>query len=170
VDLVGAKGDLEMEVLKHQMPSRRCNEQGVTLVETLAAMVILSFVAISVLGMFSHGMQLNATGIDYNVLTNAAKDKSEQLLALDYNHVDLTPDVSPAANEVVGAMEITWMVAEHHINEAADNPTAAFGTDPMTSSAAGTGNTKIITITVRSLAPFGMGRRNITLQAIKVTG
>jgi Tfp pilus assembly protein PilV len=161
-----------MEVLNHQLPGRRASERGVTLVETLAAMVILSFVAISVLGMFSHGMQLNATGVDYNILTNAAKDKSEELLALDYNHIDLTPDASPAASETVGnpPMEITWSVAEHHINEAADNPTAAFGANPLTSTAAGTGNTKIITITVRSLAAFGMGRRNITLQAIKVTG
>jgi Tfp pilus assembly protein FimT len=170
--MVGAKGDLEMEVLKHQIPRRRCREQGVTLVETLAAMVILSFVAISVLGMFSHGMRLNATGVDYNILTNTAKDKSEQLLALAYNHTELTPDATHAENVLIGdsLMEITWTVAEHHINEAADNPTAAFGTDPMTSSAAGIGNTKIITLTVRSRAAFGMGRRNITLQAIKVSG
>lgn len=148
----------------------RRGEQGVTLVETLAAMMILSFVAISILGMFSHGMKLNATGIDYNALTNAAKDKSEQLLALDYSHADLTAGATNT--EVVGLppMEITWQIAEHHLNETNDNPTAAFQADPLVSTAAGSGNIKIISITVASQAPFGVGRRNITLQAIKVSG
>jgi type II secretory pathway component PulJ len=148
----------------------RRGERGVTLVETLAAMMILSFVAIAILGMFTQGMKLNATGVDYNALTNAAKDKSEELLALDYHHASLTAGATNT--EVVGfpAMEITWQIAEHHLNEANDDPNEAFQGDPLVSSAAGTGNLKIISITVASQAPFGVGRRNITLQAIKVTG
>jgi type II secretory pathway pseudopilin PulG len=151
------------------MNARR-GEQGVTLVETLAAMMILSFVAIAILGMFSHGMQLNATGVDLNALTNAAKDKSEQLLALDYHHADLNPD--SVNTEVVGfpEMEITWQIAEHHLNEANDDPGEAFQGTPLVSTATGSGNLKIISISVASQAPFGIGRRNITLQAVKVSG
>ena len=81
-----------MEELSGNHHDRR--EAGVTLVETLVAVLILSFVAVSTLAMFSQGMALNASGVDYNAITNIAKDKSEELLGKPYLDPELLPDVN----------------------------------------------------------------------------
>ncbi len=148
----------------------RESQRGVTLIETLAALLILSFVVVSTLGLFSHGMKLNATGADYTVLVNLAKDKVESLLSLDYEHADLTPEVAHA--EVLTSLEvsISWEVAEHRVDQDADDTGPAFGTDPLTSTAAGNGNLKVILVKLVSNTQYGLGRRTMTVQAIKTLG
>ena len=69
------------------------SEQGVSLIETLVALLILSFVTISTLAMFSQGMRLNAAGVDYSAITNIAKDKSEELLSMGYDNPALDPNL-----------------------------------------------------------------------------
>jgi hypothetical protein len=142
-------------------------ERGITLVETLAALLILGIVAVAILTMFTHSMQLNATGADYTALTNEAKDKSEELLTLAYNHADLAPGVVHTETIADPPLQITWRVAEHHINQDHDDPTQAWGLDPNTSTAAGTGNIKVVAVTVASSSLVRLGRRDITVQALK---
>ena len=65
----------------------------VSISSDILALLILSFVTISTLAMFSQGMRLNAAGVDYSAITNVAKDKSEELLSLGYDAPDLAPDL-----------------------------------------------------------------------------
>jgi prepilin-type N-terminal cleavage/methylation domain-containing protein len=144
-------------------------ERGVTLVETLVALLILSLVALSVLQIFSQGVQLNVTGANYTAITNVVKDKSEELLAMDFNHVDLTPDTTRSETLVDPPLAVTWRVGEHQLVQGSDDPTTAFGVDPLVSTAVpGFGNVKVIAVTVASQSSVGLGgNRDVTVLAIK---
>lgn len=71
------------------------DQNGFTLIEVMIAMAVF---AIGILAIFS--MQVTAT--NGNALARqktenytCATDKAEELLALDYNHADLDPDLNP---------------------------------------------------------------------------
>ena len=165
---------MAMELLIH--PAERAAERGVTLIETLAAVLILSLVAISVLSMFSQGMMLNATGSDYTLLTNEARHKAEELMALEYTDADLaqTDPGTPHSVVVYEPHELTiiWQVGEHLLVQGNEDPATVIGTDPLQSSVAtnNSGNLKVIAVTVvtGSLAGLG-GQRNVTVQTIKLS-
>jgi len=127
------------------------------------ALLILSFVSISTLAMFSQGMRLNKAGSDYASITNVAKGKCEELLSLMYADADLAPDVQHSETITQpDLMEIDWRVAEHNVVK---------GSVPggsMTSTASGTGNLKVIAVTVTSGRQFAAGRRTVTVQGFKV--
>ena len=110
---------MELPMMKHD---RTRSEAGVSLVETLVALLILSFVSVSTLAMFSQGMRLNKAGSDYTSITNVAKDKIESLLSLPYAAADLTPDVTRTeALYEPDQMTITWRVAEHSVDANSTN-------------------------------------------------
>jgi len=143
-------------------------ERGVTLVETLVALLILSLVALSILQIFTQGVQLNVTGADYTALTNAVKDKTEELLALAFNHVDLTAGVTHSETITNPPLAVSWRVGDHQIRQGADDPTTSFGTDPLVSTSTVTNaNVKVIAVTVASQSEIGLGNRDVTVQAIK---
>ena len=152
-----------MEVLR----TRR--EAGVTLVETLIALLILALVSISILTMFSQSMQLNITGADYTTITNIAKDKLEELLTMPYINADLDQG---AHSETLAEprVNIAWAVGEHMIQQGAVNPDTIMGTDPLTSTVAvaNSGNLKFVRVTVVARTEAGIGRRDVTVQSIKV--
>jgi len=149
---------------------QRRSEAGVSLVETLIALLILSFVSISTLAMFSQGMRLNKAGSDYTSITNVAKDKIEELLSLTYDNVDLTPDTSTSVTiHEPDLMTITWRVAEHNVAQGTTDISAVFAGGSMTSTtAAGLGNVKVVAVTVSSGREFAIGRRTVTLQGMMV--
>jgi prepilin-type N-terminal cleavage/methylation domain-containing protein len=151
-------------------PGAARGQRGVTLIETLAALVILAMVAIAIISLFTHGMQLNAAGADYTAVTNVAKTRAEALLATDYLHADLTQG-SHTETLADPPLEVTWTVGEHHLRQGAVTPDQAFGADPLTSTvAANTGNLKVIAVTVASTSQMGIGERNTTVQVIKLRG
>jgi len=162
-----------MEVLTSAAERRL--ERGITLIETLAAILILGLVAVAVMGMFTQGMALNATGMDYTELTNMAKDKSEELLSLDYHNGQLMPDTNFSEPgdplDPVQSPLITWRVAEHIVNASQVAPAAFWGADPLVSTAPASpqGNLKVITVTVASRGLTQLGRRDITVIAIKTS-
>ena len=59
--------------------------EGFTLVEILIMMVILSFVALGIAGLFSHAMIMNASGHDYALLSSEARLALEALQALPFD-------------------------------------------------------------------------------------
>jgi len=151
-------------------PADRVAERGITLVETLAAVLILSLVAISVLSMFSQGMALNISGADYTMLTNEARHKAEELMALAYADLALAPDMD---HSVVVTQPydftVTWRVIEHRIVQGNEDPATILAASPNASTAPGTGNIKVIRVTVVSGAVAGVGQqRNVTVQTIKL--
>ena len=144
------------------------NQEGVSLIETLVALLILSFVTISTLAMFSQGMRLNAAGANYAAITSIAKDKVEELLSLDYEHADLNANVERVEKRYEPLVEITWRVAEHAIVLGATEPANVFAGGNMISTAPGAGNTKFISVTVSSETDYAFGRRTVSVQGIKI--
>ncbi len=143
-------------------------ERGVSLVETLVALLILSFVAVSTLAMFGQGMRLNASGADYTAITNVAKDKSEELLNLNYANAILAPDQTFTEIRNQPQVTITWRVAEHSLVQGTIDPATVFGASPMVSTSAGSGNLKVVSVTVNSQGTYAFGQRTVTVQSIKI--
>ena len=137
-------------------------ERGVSLVETLVALLILSFVAVSTLAMFGQGMRLNASGADYTAITNVAKDKSEELLNLNYANAILAPD------QTFTEISNQPRVAEHSLVQGTIDPATVFGASPMVSTSAGSGNLKVVSVTVNSQGTYAFGQRTVTVQSIKI--
>ncbi len=152
-----------------QQPTRR-REAGITLPETLVALLILAVVAVSVLSMFAYAMELNVTGMDYATLTNRARDKSEELLASPWyddlsGTVVLAPTLVPGAHSEAqpqSRLNVTWRVTDRVINQASPNPPGDLeATNP---------NIKEIDITAVATSASGVGRRDVTLSVLKVRG
>ena len=144
----------------------RRRDAGVTLVETLIALMILAVVAISILTMFSRSMQLNATGMDYTTLTNIGKDKLEELVGLPFGDDQLAANPAQPHSETRGdaLMVVTWDIADYSINQNRPTLAAAITGGEV---AAIDANTKLITVTVVSQPKAALGRRDVTIQGVK---
>ena len=140
---------------------RRTTESGFSLVETLAALLILSLVTLAVLALLTKSMQLNATGRDYNSLVNLARNKLEALMAAPYGDPDLTAGTNHSDSPGLAGMTRTWTVQEYSINQATPDPATALLT-PVSP-----GNLKLITVTLRTQQGFGLGERAVTVEALK---
>jgi type II secretory pathway pseudopilin PulG len=156
--------------------SARAHEtaEGFTLVEILIMMVILSFVALGIAGLFSHAMVTNASGHDYALLASEARFALEALQAtsfddatlLDTGSVQNWPPINP--NFV-----IEYTVEDFRI----DNWTqAAAGSGGWGAPTSGTGattdnaNLKRISMTVTSTNQVLRGRRVLTVTSVKIPG
>lgn len=158
-----------MEMINEPRRTRR-GEAGITLPETLVALVILAIVAVSILTMFAYAMELNVTGMDYATLTNRARDKSEQLLASPWYDSPAGTDIL-ATDLVAGnhseaqpesRLNITWRVTDFAIDQ---NNTVPPGS-PSTINP----NVKTIDVTAVSTSASGVGRRDVTLSVMKIKG
>ena len=75
----------------------RTGEAGFTVVEGLVAALILAIILIGILPMVTRSMQNNLQGGDATHEANAVTDKTEELLALQFNHSSVTvPDGLPS--------------------------------------------------------------------------
>lgn len=148
-------------------------EGGITLVETLVALLILAVVSVSVLTMFSYSMELNTTGLDYATLTNRARDKAEQLLATAWftdaaGNTIMDPDLATGAvhQEVQpeSRLNLIWRVQDFEMNQSNTVPPGLPTSDPTLS------NVKLIIVTAVSTSASGVGRRDTTVTALKIKG
>lgn len=146
-------------------PSAR-NSDGFTLVEILVALVILSFVALGIAGLFTHAVKTNASGHDYALLATEARFALETLQALPFDHDDLQVAGNPHTMAPVSPnFTITYTVADYNIDNwqeaTAGNWAAAAATDA---------NLKRITMTVASTNQTLDGRRIFTVSGLKIPG
>lgn len=149
-------------------------QRGITLVETLVALLILAVVAVSVLTMFSYSMELNTTGLDYATLTNRARDKAEELLATAWftdsvsGNTIMDPQLSAGAvhQEVQpgNRLNLTWRVQNFEMNQSNTNPPGTAVADPTFA------NVKVIIVTAVSTSASGVGRRDASVSALKIKG
>lgn len=149
------------------------HERGISLPETLAALVILGMVTVSVLLMFTYSMELNTTGMDYATLTNRARDKAEQLLASGWyddatGTVIMNADLDATANphtevQSDSHLRLVWNITDRVINQA--NPNFPGGVAVM-----GNANIKTIVVTAVSTSASGIGRRDVNVSALKIKG
>jgi prepilin-type N-terminal cleavage/methylation domain-containing protein len=161
-----------MEVLRFsrgpQPPAPDVREAGFSLVELLVALVILAFVALSVFGALDYGMALNGSSRDYTTITNIAKSRLEQIVALPYTapqlvagtvYTEVTPD---------GLFEIDYQVRNFNVSGGVGNadPAVVFAGAPVVGETPGTHTVKIVTLTAsaRGVAP---GVRSVTVEAVK---
>ena len=144
--------------------------EGFTLIEILIMMVILSFVALGIAGLFSHAMVVNASGHDYALLASEARFALEALQARAFT--------DPALNDTGGTPQtwtpinqnfvITYTVEDYVIQNWTD---AGGGSASWTEAAGGdTPNLKRISMTVSSTNPVLRGRRVLTVTSLKIPG
>jgi prepilin-type N-terminal cleavage/methylation domain-containing protein len=152
--------------------ARPAAQSGFTLVEILVAIVILSFVALGIAGLFSHSIKTNASGYDYALLATEARLALESLQALPFDDpadsadpldASASPKEWPPANP---NFQIRYTVEDFYVdswvNVSAGNwqePTGALPT-----------NLKRITLTVESTNQVLGGRRMFTVTSLKIQG
>jgi len=147
-------------------------ETGVTLPETLAALLILSFATLSILSLLSFSMKLNRTAMDYTTLTNCARDKMEELLDLSW-HTDpitgktlmdpaLSPQVPHKEIRPGEHMKIIWRIRDFRLDGSQPTPPGYPASHPETT------NLKRIIVTAISTSKVGIGRRDTTITAFRI--
>lgn len=148
--------------------------EGFTLVEILIMMVILSFVALGIAGLFSHAMVTNASGHDYALLASEARFALEALQArpfedatlIDTGSVQNWPPVNP--NFV-----IEYTVEDFRVDNWTQAASGSGGWGAPTSgtgAATDTANLKRISMTVTSTNQALRGRRVLTVTSLKIPG
>ena len=143
------------------------NSDGFTLIEILVALVILSFVALGIAGLFTHSIKTNASGHDYALLATEARFALETLQALPFDHGDLTAAGSPHVMAPVNPdFTITYTVDDYDVSNWAE---ASAGAWPTPTPPAGA-NLKRITMTVASTNQVLEGRRVFTVSSLKIPG
>ena len=93
--------------------SARCalrSESGYSLVEVLAAIMILSIAIIPMVGMFDAALRAATSGSDYDKARALANEKLEEILALPYRKpggaADSVVELYPPATPVVGTEDV----------------------------------------------------------------
>ncbi len=143
------------------------NQTGFTLVEILVALVILSFVALGIAGLFTHSIKTNASGHDYALLATEARFALETLQALPWDHEMLTQADSPHTMGPVNPdFTITYTVDDYEVTNWAQASAGAWPTPTATSGP----NIKRITMTVASTNQVLEGRRVFTVSSLKIPG
>ncbi len=145
-----------------------------TLVELLVAMTILAVVILSVIGLFTQSIGLNASGMDYTRVNDLSRSKLEELMGLPFDHptIQVPPDaqVLTIPNDLDPSnpnrlFDRICEVRDVHIQKRGDVDTEL--TAPV---AAGEANAKVMTVTVASRRSFLSGRREIQVTALRADG
>ena len=150
------------------------NTGGFTLVEILIMIVILSFVALGIAGLFSHAMVTNASGHDYALLASEARFALEALQArpfgdatlLDTGSVQTWPPINPN-------FLIEYTVEDFRVYKWTQAAAGSGGWGAPTSgtgAATDTANLKRISMTVTSTNQALRGRRVLTVTSLKIPG
>ena len=141
-------------------------QQGFTLVEILVALMILSFVALGIAGLFSHSMIVNASGHDYAVLASEARFALESLQARPFTDAALAETSTPRTWAPVNRnFTISYTIDDYFVQNWAE---VASGVWPAPTSSAA--NLKRITLTVASTNTILMGQRVLTVSSLKIPG
>ncbi len=149
-------------------------EGGMTLIELLVAMAILAVVILSVIGLFTQSVTLNASGMDYTRVNDLVRDKVEELIGLPFDDPSLVvPDgqdslVIPDDLNTGGTPPLFTRVCEiRQVQLTKDGDVDAELATPTVATAA---NLKVMTVTVASGRSFLSGQRVLRLTALRADG
>jgi Tfp pilus assembly protein PilV len=150
------------------------NTKGFTLVEILIMMVILSFVALGIAGLFSHAMITNASGHDYALLASEARFALEALQARPFEDAALLDTGATQIWQPINPnFVIEYTVEDYRVDNwtQADDGSAGWSV-PTTGTGAVTDNANLkrITMTVISTNQILRGRRVLTVTSLKIPG
>ncbi len=143
---------------------------GFSFVEILIAIAILSFVALGIAGLFSHSMVVNASAHDYAVLSSQARWAMEALQARTFADAALVDTAGTPRTWVTENPTITieYTVDDYHVENWAE--AAGVWPAPSVGPPARPANLKRITMTVVSTKEILLGRRVLTVSALKIPG
>lgn len=145
--------------MKNKVLLRRAQsvEAGVSLPETLVALLILMMGIVGVYSVIPLSANLGSTGRDYALLTTRVRDVAEDLLVSHWEDPRLCLG---AHREGVGRgrIDVTWTVEDRLIDEMSPNLPGRTGPG---------GNLKVITITAVARGGTGVGRRDLSLVVLK---
>ena len=153
--------------MDHDVATHKTSQQGFTLIEMLVAIMILSFVALGIAGLFSHAVINNASGYDYAQLATEARFAMEQLqgMPFDNDKVEKTTGTPHTLASATEGFVITYTVQDYAVVDWGSLNSGAWP------EAVGTeANVKRITMTVASTNQVLEGRRLFTFSAIKIKG
>jgi len=141
---------------------------GFSFVEVLIAVAILSFIALGIAGLFSHAMLVNASAHDYAVLSSEARWAMEALQARTFDDATLDDTAGTPRAWVLDNPNITieYTVDDYHV----ENWTEVGGAWPAPTPPLKPANLKRISMTVVSTKDVLLGRRVLTLSALKIPG
>lgn len=152
--------------MKKNSPPENRSSAGFTLIEILIAIVILGFVALSIAGLFSHSMVVNASGHDYAMLSTEARFALESLLALPFGHAALEATSTPRSwTPADPGFTIVYTVDDFVISN-----WTTLGAGTWQPAVGSEGNLKRITMTVASTNQILEGNRILTVSSLKIPG
>lgn len=151
-------------------------QAGLTLVELLIALALLSFVLLGIAPLFISSVKSNFSANEYTSLNILARDRLEQLMNLPFNDGQLTPGVKindqssklpdpatgapPATGGVDNPLQITYQVIQYQIPDTSTVPNGGTFTPIRVTAAGQTYQYKRIDVTVVSTTgPLGIGAR-----------
>jgi Tfp pilus assembly protein PilV len=160
----------------------RRREAGLTLVELLIALALLSFVLLGIVPLFLSSVKSNYAGNEYTSIHILARDRLEQLMNLPFSDVQLNPGVytndqpprlpdprNPSALSIIpNPFRITYQVFQYRIPDSATVASGAAFTPTRVIASGQTFHYKRIEVTVSahqsgtfpaSFNPFGIGAR-----------
>jgi len=142
-------------------------QQGFTLIEILVSLVILSFVALGIAGLFSHSMIVNASGHDYAVLASEARFALEALQGMPWTDAALVATVGTPRSWTPNSPNFTivYTVDDYYVEnwiDAAGTWSAPAGLEVA--------NLKRISMTVSSTNQVLRGQRVFTVTSLKIPG
>ena len=150
------------------------NTEGFTLVEILIMMVILSFVALGIAGLFSHAMITNASGHDYALLASEARFALEALQARPFEDTALLDTGATQIWQPINPnFVIEYTVEDFRVDNWTQADDGSMGWSvPTTGTGAVTDNANLkrITMTVISTNQVLRGRRVLTVTSLKIPG
>jgi prepilin-type N-terminal cleavage/methylation domain-containing protein len=155
-------------------------QRGMSLVEVLVALAILAIVTLSVIGLFTQSIAMNATGMDYTTVNNIARSTLEDLVSLPFNDprisIDPTTWDTTMSNIRSGTITlspnepytVTFQVAELRLEKSQDATT--WQEQLTTPVNPGQGNVKQITVVVSSQRGLLLGRREVKVVGMVANG
>jgi Tfp pilus assembly protein PilV len=161
-------------------PALRTSERGFSLIEALIAAVLLLFVALSLVPVFTMAARSNVTGQDNTKAANFARERLEQIwaLSLDDPMIAVTSGTATNIDEYYLDSTRTWTLLSGTVPASASwtrrttirNFTEANLTTPLPAASSNGTEMKEITVEVRSTrdkaGPFG-GGKTVSILAYK---
>ncbi len=137
------------------------NDAGFSLIEVLATLVLLGFVALGIMTTLNHGIRFNGSSRDYTSINNRARTTLEELMAMPFNAAELAPGPEHDVGDPL--FDITYTVTEHYLSAGTSDPNVVLATP----AGPGTGNLKLITLTATANNNNAIGDRTVTIEGIK---
>jgi prepilin-type N-terminal cleavage/methylation domain-containing protein len=155
-----------------ELPRQAGDERGFSLLEVLAALMILGFIALGIAGLLTHSATQNASGFDYARLANLARVALEDLQSRDFEDAGLAATAGTARTYPSPDQRflIDYVVNDYQISAWGEIAGVAPEAWPVVG-AGPAANVKRVTVRVRvARRDYLFGRREFVATGVVVPG